>query len=89
MRIIITSLLSPWDARHGDGQFSTDNMAAALCRRGHAVTLIHTSGGGICPDGVPADLPYRAEFLPHHERLYLIPLDFSWVWKLAAGEPPP
>lgn len=77
MRIIMTSLLSPWDPRHGGGQLCTHNLAVALCGRGHAVTVIYTSEAGARPADIPGDLPYEAEFLPHHGRLYVIPRDFA------------
>ncbi len=73
LRIVQTSVLSPWDNRHGGGQLSTHDLAGALSARGHEVTVIFTG----LPSDVPGDLPYVAVFLPHRERLYLNPVHMA------------
>ena len=73
MRIVYTSILNPWDPRHGGGQRAVDELARAMAGRGHEVDVVYT-GIGRAPT---ADLPYRTHVLPHHERLYLNPLQFA------------
>lgn len=55
-----------------------------MVARGHDVDVIY-SGIGSIPVG---QLPYRAHVVPHHERLYLNPLEFArfvWGQRLAQG----
>jgi glycosyltransferase involved in cell wall biosynthesis len=42
MQIILTSNYSPWSAYSGGGQQSTHELATALVRRGHDVTVVFT-----------------------------------------------
>jgi len=44
-----------------------------MAGRGHDVDVVYSGIGAIPYD----DLPYRAHMLPHHERLYLNPLEFA------------
>src|SRR5712691_3536372 len=73
MRIVYTSVLNPWDSRHGGGQRAVDELARAMARRGHEVDVVY-SGMSRAP---AIDLPYRVHVLPHHERLYLNSLQFA------------
>jgi glycosyltransferase involved in cell wall biosynthesis len=74
VKVIYTSILNPWDSRHGGGQRVVHDLASAMVDRGHEVDVVY-SGKGAIP---PKDLPYRAHLVPHHERLYLNPLEFLW-----------
>jgi glycosyltransferase involved in cell wall biosynthesis len=73
MRITYTSILNPWDQRSGGGQCSAHDLAVAMAHRGHDVRFIYSGSRSEVPTG---DLPYRAVVVPHHERLYLNPLEF-------------
>ncbi|MFQ5568189.1 MAG: glycosyltransferase family 4 protein [Rhodothermales bacterium] len=42
MHIILTIDFSPWSAHGGGAQRSTHNLATALCRRGHDVSVVYT-----------------------------------------------
>ena len=55
MRIVLTTNFSPWSPYSGGGQRSTHNLAIALCRRGHEVTVIYTKAAG--EDIVPSEIP--------------------------------
>ncbi len=44
MRIVLTTLFSPWSAYSGGGQRSVHNLALALGRRGHDVTVLYAKG---------------------------------------------
>ncbi len=58
MQIVLTCNYSPWSAYSGGGQRSTHDLAIALARRGHDVTVIFTR-----PPwervAAPPSLPYR------------------------------
>lgn len=58
MQIILTCNYSPWSAYSGGGQRSTHELAAALARRGHGVTVVFTKTPWerVRP---PSSLPYR------------------------------
>ena len=58
MRVILTCNYSPWSSYSGGGQRSTDNLARALVRRRHDVTVVFTRPPWERVP-VPADLPYR------------------------------
>jgi glycosyltransferase involved in cell wall biosynthesis len=73
VRVVYTCVLSPWDPRHGGGQWCVHELACALARRGHDVEVVY-SGSKDIPF---SDLPYRAHVLSHRERLYLNPLEFA------------
>lgn len=73
MRIVYTSVLNPWDPRQGGGQRAVHDLACAMADRGHEVHVVYSGIGPIVVD----DLPYRAHVVPHHERLYLNPLEFA------------
>lgn len=59
MRCILTVNFSPWSRYSGGGQRSTHNLACALARRGHRVSVVYTK-----PPwedvALPPDLPYEA-----------------------------
>lgn len=57
MNIILTIDFSPWSAYSGGAQRSTHNLACALSRRGHAVSVVFTKPPWEHID-VPKDLPY-------------------------------
>jgi glycosyltransferase involved in cell wall biosynthesis len=73
VRIVYTSVLNPWDPRHGGGQRIVHELASAMAGRGHEVDVVY-SGIGPVPFG---SLPYRAHLIAHHERLYLNPIEFA------------
>lgn len=73
MRIIFTTVHSPWDPRHGGGQRVVHELASTMARRGHEVEVVY-SGVGVRP---PAELPYVTHIVRHRERLYLNPLEFA------------
>ncbi len=75
MKIIQSSILNPWDPRHGGGQRSVHDLANALGALGHDVTVIYS---GTEPRDV-SGVRYEMIFLRHHERLYLNPLAFANV----------
>jgi glycosyltransferase involved in cell wall biosynthesis len=72
MRIVYTSVLNPWDPRHGGGQRAVHELACAMAGLGHEIDVVY-SGIGSVPT---TDLPYRAYVLPHREHLYFNPLEF-------------
>ena len=81
MNIVYTSILNPWDVRHGGGQRIVHELACAMIGRGHDVDVVYSSAGRIAP----GRLPYRVHFVPHHERLYLNPLEFvRLLWRRRA-----
>lgn len=57
MNIILTIDFSPWSAYSGGAQRSTHNLAKALCRRGHDVSVVYTKPPWEAVD-YPDDLPY-------------------------------
>lgn len=57
MRCILTVNYSPWSSYSGGGQRSTHNLACALARRGHRVTVVFTKRPWERVQ-LPADLPY-------------------------------
>jgi len=57
MRCILTVNYSPWSSYSGGGQRSTHNLACALSRRGHRVTVIFTKRPWESVP-LPSDLPY-------------------------------
>lgn len=63
LMIILTTDYSPWSEYSGGGQSATHNIAMALCKRGHDVTVIFTK-----PPWetilTPPDLPYQLEWAP-------------------------
>jgi glycosyltransferase involved in cell wall biosynthesis len=73
VNILYTSLLSPWDQRHGGGQVGVHELATAMAGRGHDVAVLYSAN---TPTSATS-LPYRAHFLKHHERLYLNPIEFA------------
>jgi len=78
MNIVYTSILSPWDPRHGGGQRIVHELASAMIERGHDVDVVYSTAGTI----EPGRLPYRVHFVPHHERLYVNPLEFvRLLWR--------
>lgn len=78
MRILLTSVLNPWEAGHGGGQLSTHNLAVALSGLGHHVTVAYSARD---LSAVPVDLPYETETVAHTERIYFAPL--KWALRLA------
>jgi len=58
MRCILTVNYSPWSRYSGGGQRSTHNLARALVRRGHRVSVVFTKAPWE-QVRVPADLPYE------------------------------
>ena len=61
MNVILTTLFSPWSAYSGGGQQSTHNLAKALSRRGHTVTVVYAKPPWERVD-VPNDLPYTVRW---------------------------
>lgn len=57
MHVILTVDFSPWSAYSGGAQRSTQNLAKALCRRGHSVDVIFTKPPWEHVE-VPEDRPY-------------------------------
>src|SRR5256885_6409361 len=72
MRLTYTSILHQWDPRHGGGQRNVHDLAVAMAERGHTVSVLCSASTVVPPGG----LPYRTVVVPHHERLYLNPLEF-------------
>ncbi len=66
MHVILTIDFSPWSDYGGGAQRSTHNLAKALCRRGHRVSVVYTK-----PPwervAVPADLPYDVHWAIFHD----------------------
>ncbi len=61
MKVVLTTLHSPWSPYSGGGQRSTHNLACALATRGHEVVVVYSKP----PHArvrVPADLPYRVRW---------------------------
>ena len=71
MKILLTSVLNPWESGHGGGQVLTHDLAAALARRGHEITVGYSTRD---PSVIPAGLPYATDNVRHTERVYLTPL---------------
>lgn len=59
MRCILTVNFSPWSRYSGGGQRSTHNLACALARRGHRVSVVFTKAPWQRVP-LPAELPYDA-----------------------------
>src|SRR3954451_18857742 len=58
MRCILTVNFSPWSRYSGGGQRSTHNLARALVKRGHEVTVVFTKAPWEQVP-LPPDLPYQ------------------------------
>lgn len=63
MRLVLTTNFSPWSPYSGGGQHSTHNLALALHRRGHDVTVVYTRALGET-FGPPVPQPYRVRWAP-------------------------
>lgn len=63
MRVIYTIDYSPWSAYGGGAQHSTHNLAAAMSRRGHDVSVVYTKPPWEHVE-VPPDLPYTVHWAP-------------------------
>lgn len=61
MRVLLTCNFSPWSPYSGGGQRSTHNLASALVRRGHRVSVLFTKAPFEHVD-VPNDVPYEVEW---------------------------
>ncbi len=61
MRCILTVNFSPWSRYSGGGQRSTHNLARALARRGHDVTVVYTKPPWERVQ-LPAALPYAVRW---------------------------
>ena len=59
--IALTVNFSPWSVYSGGGQRATHELAGALARRGHSVTVIYTKALGERLS-FPDDLPYAVRF---------------------------
>lgn len=83
MNIILTIDYSPWSAYGGGAQRSTHNLAQALCRRGHAVSVVYTKAPWehvACPADLPYDVHWATFFdLRSRRRAPLRPLNASSV----------
>jgi glycosyltransferase involved in cell wall biosynthesis len=85
MRIILTCNYSPWSAYSGGGQQSTHELASALARRGHRVTVVftRTPWEQVRP---PSPLPYHlrwASLFDYRSRAGA-PLRVLSAWAVAA-----
>jgi glycosyltransferase involved in cell wall biosynthesis len=58
MRCVLTVNFSPWSRYSGGGQRSTHNLARALAKRGHRVTVVYTKPPWEDVP-VPTELPYE------------------------------
>lgn len=85
MRIILTCNYSPWSAYSGGGQQSTHELAVALARRGHDVTVVFTKAPWerVRP---PSSLPYRLRWavLFDYRSRASAPLRVLSAWTVAA-----
>ena len=61
MRIALTVNFSPWSRYRGGGQRSTHQLASALARRGHDVSVVFTKPPWEAIS-VPSDLPYQVRW---------------------------
>ena len=83
MKILLTNVLNPWESGHGGGQVLTHDLAAALARRGHEVTVGYSTRD---PSVIPTGLPYATDSVRHSDRVYLAPLKRAFrVAKRGAG----
>ncbi len=66
MYVVLTIDFSPWSDYGGGAQRSTHNLAKALCRRGHRVSVVYTK-----PPWehvrLPDDLPYQVHWAFFHD----------------------
>jgi len=63
VRLVLTVNFSPWSPYSGGGQRSTHNLASALVRRGHEVTVVYTRA--ITERfGPPTPVPYEIVWAP-------------------------
>ncbi len=63
MRVVLTVNFSPWSPYSGGGQRSTHNLASALVRRGHEVTVVYTRAVTE-RFGPPSPPPYEIVWAP-------------------------
>ncbi len=89
MRIILTIDYSPWSAYGGGAQSSTHNLAIALCRRGHEVSVVYTKPPWENVT-LPCDLPYDVHWATFFDfrsrrRAPLRPLNASSVARVVEG----
>ena len=89
MTIILTIDFSPWSAYGGGAQRSTHNLACALCRRGHDVSVVYTKAPWetVAP---PDDLPYTVHWATFFDvrsrrKAPLRPLNASSVARVVKG----
>lgn len=61
MRVVLTGNFSPWSRYSGGGQRSTHNLASALSRRGHEVSVVFTRSPWD-PVELPTNLGYEVEW---------------------------
>ncbi len=89
MNVILTIDFSPWSAYGGGAQCSTHNLAKALCRRGHNVSVVYTK-----PPWeevtLPGDLPYQVHWATFYDlrsrrKAPLRPLNASSVARVVEG----
>ncbi len=66
MHVILTIDFSPWSDYGGGAQRSTHNLAKALCRRGHRVSVVYTKPPWERVE-VPGDLPYEIHWAIFHD----------------------
>ena len=89
MNIILTIDFSPWSAYGGGAQRSTHNLAKALCRRGHDVSVVYTKAPWE-QVAYPSDLPYDMHWatffdLRSRRKAPLRPLNASSVARVVQG----
>lgn len=89
MNIILTIDFSPWSAYGGGAQRSTHNLAKALCRRGHDVSVVYTKAPWETVD-YPDDLPYDVHWatffdLRSRRNAPLRPINASSVARVVEG----
>ncbi len=89
MNIILTIDFSPWSAYGGGAQRSTHNLAKALCRRGHDVSVVYTKPPWEAVD-YPDDLPYDVHWatffdLRSRRNAPLRPINASSVARVVEG----
>src|SRR5437879_13705296 len=84
VRIVFTCNYSPWSRYSGGGQRSTHDLASALARRGHDVTVVFTKTPWelVHP---PRSLPYRLRWatLPDYQSRARAPLRVLSAWTVA------
>lgn len=81
----MTSVLNPWDGRHGGGQIVVDRLAESLQAGGTDVSVIYSSREGKRPPTAPST-SYEMSFVRHHDRLYLHPPAFAHALRGFAGD---